>query len=64
MMILEHDISLGRWDERYLTNNLPMYRVSPQLFVTSEHIMSDRASTSVSESFCGSGEALVVRGVD
>lgn len=36
-----------------------MYRVSPQLLVTSEHIMSDSASTSSSGLFsCGGpGEA-------
>jgi hypothetical protein len=31
----------------------PMYRVSPQLFVTNEHIISDRASTSPSFSSSG-----------
>lgn len=41
-----------------------MYRVSPQLFVTSEHIMSDNASTSVSDSFCDSGDVAAVCGLD
>jgi hypothetical protein len=36
--------------ELYLpsTSYLPIYRVSPQLLVTSEHIKSERASTSSS----------------
>lgn len=57
---------------------IPMYLVSPQLFVTSEHIMSDSASTS-SSGFSGvpllrlslsplvvegSGDVIVLRGVD
>lgn len=41
-----------------------MYRVSPQLLVTSEHIMSDKASTSVSDSFCDSGDVAAVRGLE
>lgn len=47
-----------------LLEGLPMYRVSPQLFVTREHIMSDRPSTSVSDSFCDSGDVAAVRGLD
>lgn len=39
-----------------------MYRVSPQLFVTKEHIISDSASTSVS-SFCDPGDVAAVRGL-
>jgi hypothetical protein len=44
---------------------LPMYRVSPQLFVTKEHIISDSASTSASvlPSFSGSGESVVLSGL-
>jgi hypothetical protein len=33
---------------------LPMYRVSPQLFVTKEHIISESASTPSSAGFSGS----------
>jgi len=54
-----------------------MYRVSPQLFVTKEHIISERASTSSSDfsgvllfllspflEDCGSGDAMLLLGVD
>lgn len=37
----------------------PMYRVSPQLFVTKEHIISDKASTSVSD-LSDSGDVAAV----
>ena len=68
-------------EEVLLPQNLtiiPIYLVSPQLLVTSEHIISDRASTSSSD-FSGvpllrfslspfvvdcSGDATVLRGVD
>ena len=43
---------------------LPMYRVSPQLLVTREHIMSDSSSTSgLSLSFVASGDVSVGCGV-
>jgi hypothetical protein len=57
-------------------NPAPIYRVSPQLFVTKEHIMSESASTSSSDFseivlfllsaflLFGSGDAKVLRGVD
>lgn len=57
-------------------NLAPIYRVSPQLFVTSEHIMSESASTSSSDFseivlfllspflLFGSGDAKVLRGVE
>ena len=42
----------------------PMYLVSPQLLVTSEHIISDNSSTASSFSFDGSaGEVTEPRGV-
>lgn len=44
--------------------HIPIYRVSPQLLVTNEHIMSDSASTSVSDSFCDSGDVAAVCGLD
>lgn len=65
--------SMGAWC------SLPMYRVSPDVFVTREHIISDRASTSSSFlgrgcssidmrfsslSLSGSGDVSVLRGVD
>lgn len=43
---------------------IPIYRVSPQLLVTREHIMSDKPSTSVSDSFVESGDVAAVRGLD
>jgi hypothetical protein len=54
-------------------SSVPIYRVSPQLFVTNEHIMSDRSSTSscdfgVSPRFSfspgGSGEVNELRGLE
>lgn len=58
--------------------NIPIYLVSPELLVTREHIISERASTSSSPSrrwpsidlrfsslsFGGSGEVSELRGVD
>ena len=58
-------------------NAVPIYLVSPQLLVTSEHIMSESSSTSSCGRsgstvlcflspvlLCGSGDANVLRGVD
>ena len=44
--------------------SIPIYLDSPQLFVTSEHIMSESASTSSSGSLGGSGEVVELFGVD
>lgn len=44
----------------------PIYRVSPQLLVTSEHIISARASSSFASPlgrFSGSGDAVPLRGL-
>ena len=45
---------------------VPIYLVSPQLFVTREHIMSERASTSSSflPDFGGSGDGSPLAGVE
>ena len=40
-----------------------MYLVSPQLFVTSEHIISERASTSSPPSLWVSGDVTELRGL-
>jgi hypothetical protein len=47
------------------TRLIPMYLVSPQLFVTREHIISASASSSLSPlaSLGGSGEAVPLRGL-
>lgn len=47
-----------------LNMRIPMYRVSPQLFVTREHIISDSPSTSVSDSFGELGEVAAVCGLE
>lgn len=47
-------------------DRVPIYLVSPQLFVTREHIISERASTSSSflPDFGGSGEGSALAGVE
>lgn len=58
------NVKTGNPSSGHVGCNLPIYRVSPQLLVTSEHIISDNASTSVSDSFCESGEVAAVCGLD
>jgi hypothetical protein len=48
-----------RYDSRSVSS-LPIYLVSPQLFVTSEHIISDKFSTSSFLSFSLSDVGVVV----
>jgi hypothetical protein len=73
-MSLESVVSISRG--KMLSIIIPMYRVSPQLLVTKEHIISERASTSSSDFSgvvlfrlspfldCGSGDAILLLGVD